>query len=237
MYDEDGARTALSPYAEGLVAVVDGGWERYLAEGIPRRNPTTRANIVNDHQHDLMLTHVPSARATTAPRADKPFYIVNDLTIRLKYLKRLKPANVATSLQVAVTEQLDIDFAEFREPVQLVLEGLEIVELPTPEPPYVTVGYTLDKTEADVQHVLAVMWEGSTLHWSIDLRDLAKGRGELPSCVPVTPPGPVPLLPAINAKSGVTDMPKEAPPAPAVASEPPAPPNRDESPDGSAASS
>ncbi len=219
MCSEDHARAVLAPVATGLVAVLEGGWDKYLEEGIPRRNRTTRANIVNDYHHELMIEHVPAAQPTKAPRSDKPFYLLGGLTLRLKYLRSMTPSNVSTGVQVAVAEQLKLDLAVLAEPEQLVLEGLAGETAPTPEPPFINVGYVLDNSEAEVEGVLAVMYEGTNRCWAIDLRDLAAGTGTSPVVLPVDPTGPVePALPAIAAKGAAAESSSVAPPLPPVAS-------------------
>jgi hypothetical protein len=201
MHQEIDARGVLTPIASGLCTVVDGAWQKYLDEGIPRRNRTTRANIVNDYMHELMSEHVPEASATLAPRSDKPFYEFGGYAIRLKQLRGRRPSNVATKAQSTIEEQLSLDLSSLDVgPQQLALDGLEADVVDPPRPPYISVGYELDPTESDIDTIAAVLWHRGKLEWCIDLRDLATGEGNGPTATinPVAPTGPE--LPTIATK-------------------------------------
>jgi hypothetical protein len=212
------ATTALTPVAGGLLQVVDGAWAAYVAEKIPRSNPTTRANIVNDYMHSLVSTHLPDIVPTKAPRGDKPFYLLGELTLRLKFLHSSRPSNVATGAQHAVAEQQTFDGMELAEPdVQLTLDGIDAAE--KPKPPYISIGYELDAAGAAISNVLAVLWEGNKLRWRIDLRNLAIGTATAPA-IPIVPAAPTaPGLPLIAAKTRPASAPGSIPSTPAVASQ------------------
>lgn len=206
------------PVAGGLVTVIETGWRKYLDEKILRRNRTTRANIVNDYHHELMPEHVPGAQPTRAPRSDKPFYLVEDLTLRVKYLKGMTPTNIATGVQVAVAEQLELDVSVLEDPEQLVIDGLEEEPTPIPAPPYITVGYVLDEAEAEVEGVFAVMHDANKMCWAIDLRDLAAETATPPVALPSAPTGPAePALPTVATAGVESDDAAKVPPLPVVA--------------------
>lgn len=205
MHQETDARGVLTSIASGLCTVVDGAWQAYLDEGIPRRNRTTRANIVNDYMHDLMSENVPEASATLAPRSDKPFYEFGGYAIRLKQLRRGRPSNVATKAQSTIEEQLSLDLSSLDVgPEQLAIDGLEADVVDPPRPPYISVGYELDPTESEIDTISAVLWHRGKLEWRIDLRDLAagaggvEGNGPTATINPVAPAGPE--LPTIATK-------------------------------------
>lgn len=203
------AIATLSPVAPQLVDVAQSGWAGYVAEGIPRRNRTTRANIVSDHMH-ARAANVLGAHRARAARSDKPFYVVGDITLRFKYLKRGRAANVLTLTQMALDAQRPLPERNWppERPTQLALDGLAG---PKAKPPYVTIGYELDSAETAVARVLAVYDPPDHPGWMLDVGDMvAFGPIDL-SQLTISAIGPNHLSPlGIQPKRATHERPADA---------------------------
>jgi hypothetical protein len=211
------ASAILEAYASRLVEVCEGSWQLYLDEKIPRENPTTRANIVNDHMHAQMRRVLAEATATAAPRGDKPMYQLDALTVRLKLLKSDRSANVNTVVQSKIARQLPLDATDLDQPHQLVLTGMETEPPPPPPaPPYITIGPQLDKAGTEVADVRATMRFGRKKLWSLSLRDLAAFGTSPADITPIRPVAPdAPGLPGVAARlvpAAVDESPSPAAP-------------------------
>lgn len=217
MLNRDHAATLLQPAAGPLVEAVQEAWDRYLAEGIPRFNRTTRANIVNDHMHACVLEKLPNLERLTSPRADKTFYAINGLAVRLKYLKGIRSRNIETYAQQAIGSQASIPGFSFPSAVQQQMELDDIRLRRGAEPPFVSVGYVLDSSESQVVKVLAVFECRGRKGWAIDLIDLA-AAGDVSRVFGVAPDETLPHLPGIAAARPSTDV-GETPAPPKVVGE------------------
>lgn len=212
----DAAAQHFLPHAQDLVNLVEGAWAAYIDENIPRSNPTTRAGIVNDYMHDFVEVHLPTAERCAAARKDKPMYRLDDVTVRFKYLRHGRPTNIPTGVQAAIGGQQPLH----NQPVQIELEFGDGPTTGVAEPPYVTIGYTLDAAEADIEQLLAVYMIDDRVIWSLDLRGLAATTAvDVPMVTPIAPTPVMPELPAVTPRPAA--MAEELPVIEIVGDQPP----------------
>lgn len=198
------ATTLLAPYLPVLRQSIEGGWEDYRtfysAHLRAIHDPTTRANIVNDHiTYRLRQVAIPGSGMVVVDQNHLSLLSVGagSALIRIKKMTMTGISSTFPTLQAR-------RFAR-----QLPLDGI-------PDVPRLDAGYVLDSLETTIVKIFVAqpIRLGSAPSWKIDVMEATGGSADgsatvLPfmpvgptgSTSPATVTSPVKIKPAVNLKT------------------------------------